>query len=131
MSNYKPFEGVKDKNETSNDTTIPSDYHYKWKKMNHPIEDFLKAEKEITSGFWKLLTDEALRFCEPLHQELSQCKKELTKYKRAFEILKDKGIVEIEKYTNIGSVIYKAYGYERYLEQEEAELLEELINNES
>ena len=59
-----------------------------------------------------------------------ELKEELTKYKRAFEILKDKGIVEIEKYTNIGSVIYKAYGNERYLEKEEYELLEELMKGE-
>lgn len=74
--------------------------------------------------------EEVSRLAKRLEEETIETRCELFKYKRAFEILKDKGIVEIEKYTNIGSVIYKAYGYERYLEQEEYELLEELMKGE-
>ena len=65
---------------------------------------------------------------EMVHKQ-AKLELELAKYKRAFEILKDKGIVEISKRTNLGSFIYQTYGYDRYLEKEEYELLEELMSD--
>jgi hypothetical protein len=96
------------------------------KKIAEESEPITKFRNDI----YDMMQKEIIRFTTPLKFEISELNKELTKYKKAFEILKDKGIVEIEKYMNIGSVIYKAYGYERYLEQEEYELLEELMKDE-
>ena len=55
---------------------------------------------------------------------------ELTKYKRAFEILKDKLGLEIKNVNNLGRILHKLYyrDDESTLEQEEAKLLEELMN---
>lgn len=63
---------------------------------------------------------------------------ELSKYKRAFEILKDKGIFEFKDYTNMiflkpedyiwnGDIIEEMF---INVNDEEYELLEEVINNE-
>ena len=90
----------------------------KWAKMCMALENMTKEEIENIA---------VRHYVEKLENKMNN---KLAKYERAFEILKDKGIVEIEN-TNIGSVIYKAYGYERYLEQEEYELLEELMKDES
>ena len=65
---------------------------------------------------------------EKFVKNIKELKSELAKYKRTFEILKEKGIFEIDRYSNLGTTIYKAYSNERYLEQEEYELLEELMN---
>lgn len=71
-------------------TTVPSDYHYEWKKEKN-IED------------------------------------ELTKYKRAFEILKEKKIIEVLKFGWGNQIMIRS----DHLTKEEYELLEELMNNAS
>ena len=57
---------------------------------------------------------------------------ELAKYKRAFEILKEKLGLEIKNVNNLGRTLHKLYygDDESTLEQEEYELLEELMKGE-
>lgn len=97
--------------------------------MNDDEKSYLKQLKDIKFIMFDICrcTIDGL---PKAFDEIKQSLERLEKLEKVFEILKDKGVVEIEKYTNIGSVIYKVYGYERYLEQEEAELLEELMKDE-
>ena len=63
-------------------------------------------------------------------EEFEAIDKQLTKYKRAFEILKEKLGLEIKNVNNLGRTLHKLYygDDESTLEQEEYELLEELMN---
>lgn len=87
----------------------------KWAKMCMALENMTKEEIENIA---------VRHYVEKLENKMNN---KLAKYERAFEILKDKGIVEIGKHTNLGSFIYQTYGFDRYLDKEEYELLEELL----
>lgn len=71
--------------------------------------------------------------CEVFESVADDSVKELTKYKRAFEILKEKTGLEVKNVNNLGRILHKLYygDDESTLEKEEYELLEELMNNEN
>ena len=87
---------------------------------------------------WVEETPEKLSYiCETLHNENMKLKDKLTKYKRAFEILKDtvdlkngfwkevetKGVVEMKYFFRVDTIFIS-------FTKEEYELLEELISDE-
>ena len=95
---------------------------------------------------WVEDTPEKLSYiCETLYEENMQLKEKLTKYQRAFEILKDKFKIQLSNdviesvdmndnpktyYIYQVMFVYDRAIYAHDLEQEEYELLEELMVNE-
>lgn len=67
-----------------------------------------------------------------LQKEKDELEIRLTKYKRAFEILKEKTGLEVKNVNNLGRILHKLYygDDESTLEQDEYELLEELMGYE-
>lgn len=66
-------------------------------------------------------------------KENEKLKKELTKYKRAFEILHDKlqlGVVDATKSGAPALFLLLSIGYDQLLDVDEYELLEELMSDE-
>ena len=106
LDDYKDFGKIKGKSITSNHTT-PSTFHNKWRqKYFEEIEDVnLRADMVCARN--------------------DELENKLSKYKRAFEIFKEKGF-------NGKEVITRSFsGYRtRKLINEEAELLEELMKSE-
>ena len=68
---------------------------------------------------------------ENLEDELEECKEKLTKYKRVFEIFKDTfTLISKEDEYFCNKKYYLLSDTYTEIEKEEAELLEELMNNE-
>lgn len=95
--------------------------------------------KYITEWYYmsNMSKEERSRLYSMYDEEIKIIDKELTKYKRAFEILKEKGHVKVQireckedKWYEVGFINY-GVGHYRELTKEEYELLEELTNNES
>lgn len=83
--------------------------------------------------------EEVSRLAKRLEEETIETRCELTKYKKAFEILREKGIFEFKDYTNMiflkpedyiwnGDIIEEMF---INVNEEEYELLEELMEIES
>ena len=101
------------------------------KKIMEESETITKFRNDI----YNMMQKEIIRFTTPLKFEISELNKELTKYKRAFEILKDKLNIEFGKYDfSVTPNYYKDLEYfadvksSFELTKEEYELLEELMS---
>ena len=98
-------------------------------KITYSKEAKETIERENLGKIMEIIEDDFVtKVCESIYlqqiDELTQCKRKLTKYKRAFEILKEKGICV--RYDRL------YFDYEDYikLNKEERELLEELMKGE-
>ena len=98
------------------------------KKIMEESETITKFRNDI----YDMMQKEIIRFTTPLKFEISELNKELTKYKRAFEILKDELSLELipEENTNVYSV-YLTWADRVFISKEKYELLEELMKSES
>ena len=84
-------------------------------------------KRKKTKSYWVEDTPEKLDYInQTLYEENMKLNKELAKYKRAFEVLKKADMFMLEE--SFG--LYKALSGDKteYLEKEEYELLEELMN---
>ena len=108
LDDYKDFGKIKGESITSNQTFVPSPFHNEWRqKYFEEIEEVnLRADMVCARN--------------------DELEDELAKYKRAFEVLKKADMFMLEE--SFG--LYKALSGDKteYLEKEEYELLEELMN---
>ena len=94
-----------------------------------------KYHKYITEWYYmsNMSKEERSRLYSMYDEEIKIIDKELTKYKRAFEILKDR--IEVKEVDCAYILKYKGYTHEYdcnlcYIPKEEYELLEELMRDE-
>lgn len=108
LDDYKDFGKIKGESITSNQTFVPSPYHNEWRlKYFEEIEDVnLRADMVCARN--------------------DELEDELTKYKKAFEILKDTLTL-----SNRDEEYYLKGDFYDKLTKEEYELLEELMNDKS
>ena len=106
-------------------------------KITYSKEAKETIERENLGKIMEIIEDDFVtKVCESIYlqqiDELTQCKRKLTKYERAFEILKDVVIVSNLDGTYLLSVWANKLMPEPvcYLEKEQGELLEELMKGE-
>ena len=91
------------------------------------IEETSKIVNDIEKGFYEILANNTMRICTTYEQKL-------TKYKKAFEILKEVLVIpeddDIDFYVNDRNY-YKLKFTQRLINENEKELLEELIKDEN
>lgn len=102
-------------------------------KITYSKEAKEMIEKENLGRIIEIIEDDFVaKVCESIYlqqiDELTQCKRKLSKYKRAFEILKDKLTFVVYESPNIPSTYFLLAEREE-IEEEEVELLEELMKD--
>ena len=120
LDDYKDFGKIKGESITSNHTFVP--------------KEALRILSECANGEKKLLFSDSLDLEKVVKKELD----ELTKYKRAFEILKENAQISIKKCLWDGETIYYLVINQEYgdqiqfrLSKEEKTLIEELMKDEN